>query len=75
MAAVHRTRLYNFIEQGIRFRVTVTLRVSRVDSWICRVHREFLDRASENSMCVGLDCEYTDAMKNVRQKNLPQEKR
>jgi hypothetical protein len=39
------------------------------------VHREFLDRALENSMCVGLDCEYIDAVKNVKQKNLAPEKK
>jgi hypothetical protein len=29
----------------------------------------------ENFVCVGLDCEYTDAVKNVKQKNLPLEKK
>jgi hypothetical protein len=38
--------------------------------WTRRVQQEFLDRAPENSMCIGLDCEYTDAVKNVKQKNL-----
>jgi hypothetical protein len=46
-----------------------------MESWIHRVHREFLDRAPEDSKCVGLYCEFTDAVKNVRQKNLPPEKR
>jgi hypothetical protein len=46
-----------------------------VERWICRVQREFLDRAPENSMCFGLDCEYIDAVKNVKQKNLPPEKK
>jgi hypothetical protein len=46
-----------------------------MERWICRVQREFLDRALENSMCVGLDCEYTDTVKNVKQKNLPPEKK
>jgi hypothetical protein len=59
----------------MRFRVTVTLQASRVESWIHRVHREFLDRASEDSKCVGLHCEYTDAVKDVKQNNLPPEKR
>jgi hypothetical protein len=67
--------LYYFVEQGMRFRVTVTLRASCMESWIHRVHREFLDRAPEDSKCVGLYCEFTDAVKNVRQKNLPPEKR
>jgi hypothetical protein len=46
-----------------------------MERWIRRVQREFLDRAPENSMCVGLDCEYTNAVKNVKQKNLPPEKK
>jgi hypothetical protein len=57
------------------FRVTVTLRASCVESWVHRVHQEFLDHAPENSKCIGLDCEYTDIVKNVRQKDLPPEKR
>jgi hypothetical protein len=65
MASVPRRRLYYFVKQGIHFRVTVTLQASHVERWICRVHREFLDRAPENSMCVGLDCEYIGAVKNV----------
>jgi hypothetical protein len=75
MAAVPRSRLYYFIEQGMRFRVTVTLQASRVERWISHVQWEFLGRASENSICVGLDCEYTVAVKNVNQKNLPTEKK
>jgi hypothetical protein len=75
MAVVPRSMLYYFVEQGMRFRVTVTLRASCMESWIHRVHREFLDRAPEDSKCVGLYCEFTDAVKNVRQKNLPPEKR
>jgi hypothetical protein len=39
------------------------------------VHREFLDRAPKDSKCVGLDYAYTDAVKNVKQKNLLLEKR
>jgi hypothetical protein len=39
------------------------------------VHQKFLDLAPENSKCVGLDCEYTDAVKNAKQKNLRLEKR
>jgi hypothetical protein len=66
MAAVPRSRLYYFVEQGMHFRMTVILQASRVESWIYRVHREFLDRSPEDSKCVGLDCEYTDTMKNVK---------
>jgi hypothetical protein len=75
MATVPRSRLYYFVEQGMHFRVMVTLRASRVERWIHRVQREFLDRAPENFMCIGLDCVYTDAVKNVKQKNLPPEKK
>jgi hypothetical protein len=64
MVSVPKSRLYYFIEQGMHFRVTATLQVSRVERWICRVQREFLDRVPENSMCISLDCEYTDAVKN-----------
>jgi hypothetical protein len=75
MAAVPRSSLYYFIEQGMRFRVTVTLRASHVERWIHHMQWEFLDRAPENSICVGLDCEYTIAVNNVNQKNLPPEKK
>jgi outer membrane receptor for Fe3+-dicitrate len=75
MASVPRSRLYYFVKQGMHFRVTVTLRASHVERWICHVQWEFLDRAPENSMCLVLDCEYTNAVKNVKQKNLPLEKK
>jgi hypothetical protein len=39
------------------------------------VQREFLDHAPENSKCVVLDCKYTDTVKNVKQMNLPTEKK
>jgi hypothetical protein len=39
------------------------------------VHRDFHDRAPEDSKCVGLDYEFTDAVKKVKQRNLPPEKR
>jgi hypothetical protein len=72
MASVPRSRLYYFVEQGMHFMMTITLQASRVERWIYRVQREFLDRTREDSMCVGLDCEYTDT---VKQKNLPPEKK
>jgi hypothetical protein len=75
MAAVPRTRLYYFVEQGMHSRVTVTLRASRVRSWIHRVHWDFLDRTSEDSRCVGLDCKFNNTVKKVKQRNLPPEKR
>jgi hypothetical protein len=66
MVAVPRTRLYYFVEQGMQLRVTVTLRASRMKSWICRMHRDFLDHAPEESRCIGLDCEFIDAVKKVK---------
>jgi hypothetical protein len=50
----------------MHFRVAVTLQAVHVERWIRRVQREFLDRAPENSKCVVLDCEYTDAVKNMK---------
>jgi hypothetical protein len=75
MASVPRSKLYYFVEQGMHFRVMVTLRASRVERWICRMQREFVDRAPKNSKCVGLDCEYTDTLNNVKHKDLPLEKK
>jgi hypothetical protein len=46
-----------------------------VERWIRRVQREFLDRALKNSKCVELDYEYTDAVKNVKKKNVPPKKK
>jgi hypothetical protein len=60
----------------MHFRVTVTLRAARVERWICHeARREFLDRTPENSNYVGLDCEYTDVVPNVKQRNLRPEKK
>jgi hypothetical protein len=75
MSSVPRSRLYYFVEKGMHFRVMVTPQASRVERWICRVQREFFDHTPDNSMCVGLECEYTDAVMNVKQKNLPPEKK
>ena len=73
MADVPHTSVYFFEEQGMFFRVTFTLRAARVEKWIHHVKREFLDAAPIK--CVGLDCEYTDAKKNVSQKLIsPKEK-
>jgi hypothetical protein len=66
MASLPRSRLYYFVEQGMHIRMTVTLQAARVEWWICCVLREFFDRAPVNAKCVRLDCEYTDAMKNVK---------
>jgi hypothetical protein len=71
MASLPMSRLYYFIEQGMHFKVTVTLRAARMEWWIRRMQWEFLDRDPVNSKCVGLDYEYTNAMKNMKKRNLP----
>jgi hypothetical protein len=53
-------------EQCMYFWVMVTLRAAHMERWIGHAQREFLDRASENSKCVCLDCKYIDAMKNMK---------
>ena len=44
--------------RSMHFKVTVTLRASRVEKWIRAVKSRFLDAAPIK--CVGLDCEFTD---------------
>jgi hypothetical protein len=75
MASVPRRKVYFFIEQGMHFTMTITLRVEHIERWIHCVHQEFLDCALEDSKCVGLEYEYIDAVKNVKQRNLPLEKK
>jgi hypothetical protein len=67
--------MYYFVEQGMHFRVKVTHRAASVERWIHSVQREFLDCAPENSKCIGMGYEYTDAVKNVKQRNLPSKKK
>ena len=55
------------------FTVTFTRPAARVEKWIRCVKEMFLVNAPVK--CVGLDCEYTTAPKNVKQKYLPAEKR
>ena len=52
------------------FKVWVTLHASRVEKWIRYVKKEYLDAAP--TKCVSLDCEFTDPVKGVRQKDLLQ---
>jgi hypothetical protein len=59
----------------MHYRVMVTLRAAHMERWIRRMQWEFLDHAPENSKCVGLDCEYTDPVRNAKQRNLPLEKK
>ena len=73
MAAAPPSSLYYFVEQDMSLKVTYTLRAARVEKWIRDVKEKFLDAAPIK--CVGLDCEFTDAVKNVRQADLPFEQR
>ena len=66
------SRLYYFIKEDMHFKVWVTLRASRVERWIRDVKKFYLDAAPIK--CVGLDCEFTDALPGP-QNNLPPEKR
>nr|XP_051189989.1 uncharacterized protein LOC127303280 [Lolium perenne] len=52
------TRVYHPMAEGMSFKVTVALRVRRVEKWIRDVKRDYLDNASIK--CVGLDCEFTN---------------
>ena len=58
LARVPPTRVYHLTAEGMHFKVTVTLRASRVERWIRAVKKQFLDAAPIK--CVGLDCEFTD---------------
>ncbi|XP_051208390.1 uncharacterized protein [Lolium perenne] len=57
-APAPRSRIYHLMAEGMSFKVTVTLRASRVEKWIRTVKRDFLDAAP--TKCVGLDCEFTN---------------
>ncbi|XP_051201617.1 uncharacterized protein [Lolium perenne] len=46
------------------FKVTYTVRASRAERRICEVKEKFLDAAPIK--CIGLDCEFTDTVKNIR---------
>jgi hypothetical protein len=65
--------LYYLDEQGMSFKVTYTLRASRAERWINEVKEKFLDAAPIK--CVGLDYEFADAVKNIKQADLPLEQR
>ena len=58
LTPVPRSRVYYFTAQEMDFKVTVTLRASRVEKWIRADKSRFLDAAPIK--CVGLDCEFTD---------------
>jgi hypothetical protein len=73
MAAATLSSLYYIDEQGMSFNVTYTLRASRVERRIREVKEKFLDATPIKF--VGLDCEFTNAVKNTTQADLPFEKR
>jgi hypothetical protein len=50
--------VYYLTAEGMHFKVTETLRASRVEKWIRAIKKEFLDATPIK--CVGLDCEFTD---------------
>jgi predicted transcriptional regulator len=65
--------LYYFDEQGMSFKVTYTLRASRAKRWIHEVKEKFLDAAPIK--CIRLDYEFAEAVKNIKQADLPLEQR
>jgi hypothetical protein len=57
----------------MEFKVTVTTRAATMEKWIYRISEDFLCDAS--AKIVGLDCEFTDKVKGIKQKLLPEDKR
>nr|XP_051220932.1 uncharacterized protein LOC127339074 [Lolium perenne] len=57
----------------MEFKVTVTTRAATMEKWIYRVSEDFLCDAS--AKIVGLDCEFTDKVKGIKQKLLLEDKR
>jgi hypothetical protein len=49
--------VYYLTAEEMHFKITATLRASRVERWIRAVKRDFLDAAPIK--CVGLDCKFT----------------
>ncbi|CAM0877204.1 unnamed protein product [Alopecurus aequalis] len=73
LARVPPSREYHFVAEKMNFKVTVTLRASTVERWIRGVKKKFLDAAPIK--CVGLDCEFTDPVPSVLQRELPPDDR
>ena len=69
------TREYHYKDDDVDmdFKVTVTLRASTMEKWIRDVKECYLNAAPIK--CVGLDCEFTDAVKGRKQRDLPPEQR
>ncbi|XP_051206202.1 uncharacterized protein [Lolium perenne] len=57
-APAPRFRMYCLTAEGMYFKITVTLRASRVEKWIRAVKRDFLDATPIKF--VGLDYEFTN---------------
>jgi hypothetical protein len=71
MAAIPSYHIYHYEEEGLNYKVTFTLHARTVEKWIRVIQEKFLDNAP--IMCVRLDIEYTDAVPNTKQMNLPLE--
>ena len=63
-----RSQVYHYKDERVdmNFKVVVTLRASTVERWIRDVKRRYLDAAPMK--IVGLDCEFTDAAPEERQR-------
>ena len=63
-----RSQLFHYknLAVNMHFKVVVTLRASTVERWIRDVKRRYLDAAPMK--IVGLDCEFTDAAPEERQR-------
>jgi hypothetical protein len=60
-----------FDEQGMEFKVTFIQHATRVEMWIYQVKDKFL----KSTRRVGVDWEFTDALRNAKKKKLPYKKR
>jgi tyrosine-protein phosphatase YwqE len=58
MASIPPSHIYHFDEQGMSFKVTFTLLAARMEKWIRKIQKKFLD--NELIKCVGLDIEYSN---------------
>lgn len=65
--------VYSFEHLSMDFKVTVTTRSATMEKWIYRVSEDFLCDARPK--IVGLDCEFTDKVKGIKQKHLPEDRR
>ena len=68
LAPPPRSEVYHYKDDAVdmHFKVVVTLRASTVERWIRDVKRRYLDAAPMK--IVGLDCEFTDATPEERQR-------